>query len=74
MHQETAASAEARRQARCSMVGQLVAPVAVVARGGLAPRQYVLLTCCLLHSIHDGFTSAMYLLLPLIATDLRLSY
>jgi MFS family permease len=27
-----------------------------------------------MHAIHDGYTSAMYLLLPLIATDLQLSY
>ena len=74
MHHETAAPAEARQRAMRSRVRQLTAPVAVVARGGLAPRQYVLLMCCLLHSVHDGFTRAMYLLLPLIATDLRLSY
>jgi MFS transporter, FSR family, fosmidomycin resistance protein len=74
MHQETTAPAEASQRAVRARVRQLIAPVAVVARGGLARRQYVLLMCCLLHSIHDGFTSAMYLLLPLIATDLRLSY
>ena len=51
---------------------QFAAPVAVLTRSGLEQHQYVLLMCCLLHSIHDGFTSAMYLLLPLIATDLRL--
>lgn len=53
---------------------QFAAPVAGLTRSGLEQRQYILLMCCLLHSIHDGFTSAMYLLLPLIATDLRLSY
>ena len=74
MHQEAAAPAGARQRAVGSRARQLLAPVAVTARGGLAPRQYVLLTCCLLHTIHDGFTSAMYLLLPLMATDLRLSY
>lgn len=51
-----------------------MASVAVLARAGLEPRQYVLLMCCLLHSLHDGFTSAMYLLLPLIAADRGLSY
>jgi FSR family fosmidomycin resistance protein-like MFS transporter len=53
---------------------QLAAPVAVIARHGLEPRQYILLMCCVLHAIHDGYTSAMYLLLPLLATDLHLSY
>src|SRR5918999_6159297 len=53
---------------------QLAAPVSVLAQHGLLPRQMVLLLCCLMHAIHDGYTSAMYLLLPLIATDLQLSY
>jgi FSR family fosmidomycin resistance protein-like MFS transporter len=53
---------------------QLAAPVTVLAQHGLLPRQMVLLLCCLMHAIHDGYTSAMYLLLPLIATDLQLSY
>jgi FSR family fosmidomycin resistance protein-like MFS transporter len=53
---------------------QLAAPVAVLTRSGLDPRQLVLLMCCLLHVIHDGYTSAMYLLFPLIAADLSLSY
>jgi len=48
--------------------------VAVLVRAGLEPRQYVLLMCSVLHTIHDGFTSAMYLLLPLIAADRGLSY
>lgn len=41
---------------------------------GLAQRQMVLFLCCVMHAIHDGYTSAMYLLLPLIAADLHLSY
>jgi MFS transporter, FSR family, fosmidomycin resistance protein len=53
---------------------QLAAPVTVLAQHGLLPRQMVLILCCLMHAIHDGYTSAMYLLLPLIATDLQLSY
>lgn len=53
---------------------QFATPVVVLARHGFEPRQIVLLMCCLLHGIHDGFTSAMYLLLPLIATELQLSY
>jgi MFS transporter, FSR family, fosmidomycin resistance protein len=53
---------------------QLAAPVTVLAQHGLLPRQMILLLCCLMHAIHDGYTSAMYLLLPLIATDLQLSY
>jgi MFS family permease len=40
----------------------------------LDQRQIVLLMCCLLHVIHDGYTSAMYLLFPLIASELSLSY
>lgn len=51
-----------------------LASVAVLVRAGLEPRQYVLLMCSVLHTIHDGFTSAMYLLLPLIAADRGLSY
>jgi MFS family permease len=46
----------------------------VLAQQGLAQQQVVLLLCCIMHAIHDGYTSAMYLLLPLIATDLQLSY
>jgi MFS family permease len=53
---------------------QLTAPVTVLTHQGLAPRQMVLLLCGIMHAIHDGYTSAMYLLLPLIATDLQLSY
>jgi MFS transporter, FSR family, fosmidomycin resistance protein len=53
---------------------QLAAPVTVLAHQGLAQQQVVLLLCCIMHAIHDGYTSAMYLLLPLIATDLQLSY
>ena len=53
---------------------QLAAPVTVLAQQGLAQQQLVLLLCCVMHAIHDGYTSAMYLLLPLIATDLQLSY
>lgn len=56
------------------LLRQLSSPIVVIARQGLEPRQGILLVCCLLHSIHDGFTSAMYMLLPLIATDLHLSY
>jgi MFS transporter, FSR family, fosmidomycin resistance protein len=52
----------------------IAAPVTVFAQQGLAQQQLVLLLCCLMHVIHDGYTSAMYLLLPLIATDLQLSY
>jgi FSR family fosmidomycin resistance protein-like MFS transporter len=53
---------------------QLAAPVTVLAQQGLVQQQVVLLLCCIMHAIHDGYTSAMYLLLPLIATDLQLSY
>jgi FSR family fosmidomycin resistance protein-like MFS transporter len=53
---------------------QLAAPVTVLAQQGLVQQQVVLLLCCVMHAIHDGYTSAMYLLLPLIATDLQLSY
>jgi hypothetical protein len=53
---------------------QLAAPVTGLAQQGLAQQQVVLLLCCVMHAIHDGYTSAMYLLLPLIATDLQLSY
>jgi hypothetical protein len=53
---------------------QLTAPATVFAQHGLAQQQMVLLLCCVMHAIHDGYTSAMYLLLPLIATDLQLSY
>ena len=53
---------------------QFAAPVTVFAQQGLAQQQVVLLLCCIMHAIHDGYTSAMYLLLPLIATDLQLSY
>ncbi len=53
---------------------QLTTPMAVLARDRLKPRQSVLFICCVLHTIHDGFTSAMYLLLPLIAAELHLSY
>jgi FSR family fosmidomycin resistance protein-like MFS transporter len=53
---------------------QLTAPVTVLAQHGLAQQQMVLLLRCVMHAIHDGYTSAMYLLLPLIATDLQLSY
>ncbi len=56
------------------LLRQLSTPIVVIARQALEPRQSILLVCCLLHGIHDGFTSAMYLLLPLIATDLHLSY
>jgi len=52
----------------------IAAPVTVFAQQGLAQQQVVLLLCCLMHVIHDGYTSAMYLLLPLIAGDLQLSY
>jgi MFS transporter, FSR family, fosmidomycin resistance protein len=44
------------------------------AQRGVAHQRVVLLLCCIMHAIHDGYTSAMYLLLPLIATDLQLSY
>ena len=57
-----------------SRLRQLAAPVTVLAQQGLAQQQVVLLLCCVMHAIHDGYTSAMYLLLPLIATDLQLSY
>jgi MFS family permease len=57
-----------------SRLRQLAAPVTVFAQQGLAQQQVVLLLCCIMHAIHDGYTSAMYLLLPLIATDLQLSY
>jgi MFS family permease len=57
-----------------SRLRQFAAPVTVVAQQGLAQQQVVLLLCCIMHAIHDGYTSAMYLLLPLIATDLQLSY
>ncbi|MBI3326865.1 MAG: MFS transporter, partial [Nitrospinae bacterium] len=57
-----------------SRIRQLATPVMGVARHGLQPRQSVLLICCVLHSIHDGFTSAMYLLFPLLASELHLSY
>jgi MFS family permease len=57
-----------------SRLRQFAAPVAVLTRQGLAQQQVVLLLCCIMHAIHDGYTSAMYLLLPLIATDLQLSY
>ena len=53
---------------------QLAAPVAVFAQQGVAPQQLVLLMCCVMHAVHDGYTSAMYLLLPLVAADLHLSY
>jgi MFS transporter, FSR family, fosmidomycin resistance protein len=53
---------------------QLAAPVTVLAERGSAQQQVVLLLCCIMHAIHDGYTSAMYLLLPLIASDLQLSY
>jgi MFS transporter, FSR family, fosmidomycin resistance protein len=53
---------------------QLAAPVAVLARHSLEQRQLILLMCCVLHAVHDGYTSAMYLLLPLLAADLHLSY
>lgn len=56
------------------LLRQLSSPIVLIARQGLEPRQSILLVCCLLHGIHDGFTSAMYLLLPLIATDLHLFY
>ena len=45
-----------------------------LAQQGLGAAQVVLLLCCIMHAIHDGCTSAMYLLLPFIATDLQLSY
>src|SRR5512134_3431737 len=57
-----------------SLLRQLAAPVTVLAQQGLAQQQVVLLLCCIMHAIHDGYTSAMYVLLPLIATDLQLSY
>jgi MFS family permease len=57
-----------------SRLRQFAAPVTVIAQQGLAQQQVVLLLCCVMHAIHDGYTSAMYLLLPLIATDLQLSY
>jgi MFS family permease len=57
-----------------SRLRQLTAPMAVRMPAGLEHRQLVLLLCCLLHVIHDGYTSAMYLLFPLIAADLSLSY
>ena len=57
-----------------SRLRQFAAPVTVLAQQGLAQQQVVLLLCCVMHAIHDGYTSAMYLLLPLIATDLQLSY
>ena len=57
-----------------SRLRQFAGPVAVLAQQGLAQQQVVLLLCCVMHAIHDGYTSAMYLLLPLIATDLQLSY
>ena len=57
-----------------SRLRQFAAPVTVFAQQGLAQQQVVLLLCCVMHAIHDGYTSAMYLLLPLIATDLQLSY
>ena len=53
---------------------QLAAPVSGLAQHGLVQPQMVLLLCGIMHAIHDGYTSAMYLLLPLIATDLQLSY
>jgi FSR family fosmidomycin resistance protein-like MFS transporter len=53
---------------------QFAAPVTAFAQRGVAHQQVVLLLCCIMHAIHDGYTSAMYLLLPLIATDLQLSY
>ena len=53
---------------------KLATPERVLAYSGFNVRQKVLLMCCLLHSIHDGFTSAMYVVLPLISTDLRLAY
>jgi MFS transporter, FSR family, fosmidomycin resistance protein len=57
-----------------SRLRQFAAPVAVFAQQGLAQQQVVLLLCCVMHAIHDGYTSAMYLLLPLIASDLQLSF
>jgi MFS family permease len=36
----------------------------ILAQQGLAQQQVVLLLCCIMHAIHDGYTSAMYLLLP----------
>jgi FSR family fosmidomycin resistance protein-like MFS transporter len=57
-----------------SRLRQLAVPVAVFAQQGVAQRQIVLFLCCVMHAIHDGYTSAMYLLLPLVATDLHLSY
>jgi len=48
--------------------------VTVLAQEGLAQQQVVLLLCCIMHAIHDGYTSAMYLLFPFIASDLQLSY
>src|SRR5262244_1026014 len=53
---------------------QFGAPVTVLAQEGLAQQQVVLLLCCIMHAIHDGYTSAVYLLLPFIASDLQLSY
>src|SRR4029450_9362772 len=53
---------------------QFAAPVTAFAERGSAQQQVVLLLCCIMHAMHDGYTSAMYLLLPLIATDLQLSY
>jgi MFS transporter, FSR family, fosmidomycin resistance protein len=53
---------------------QLAAPVTVFAQRSVIQRRMVLFLCCTMHAIHDGYTSAMYLLLPLIAADLQLSY
>ena len=47
------------------------APVTVLTHPGLAQPQVVLLLCCIMHAIHDGYTSAMTLAgLPLSFTIL----